>query len=726
MTDPAAAPDGDTPERDRYAASGRPLRIWPHRSIVRSIVGRAGEPAWSRPALLVILLAAAVLYCSRLSRNGNANVYYSAAALSATRSWHAFFFGSLDSGNFITVDKPPLALWVQALSARAFGFGAWSVLLPQAVAGVVATAVLWHTVRLTAGHAAALATGVVIVLTPINVAINRDNNPDPLLVLCLIAAACAVTYALGSGRWTPLLGAGAFIGLGFNTKLLQAWIVLPALAATYLIAGPPRLRTRLLQLAAAGGVTAAVSSLWIVIVDLIPPTDRPYVGGSSDGTALDLVLGYNGLQRLFGTDRPASGQGGPAGIDLMGGMTFGGNPGWERLFNLQVGSQIGWLLPLAMLLLAAGLLARRHAPRTDPLRSALLLWGGWLLITGVVFSLAGGTFHPYYTTALTPAIAGLIGVGGGIITAELRRGTWLGWALPIGVAGSVAWAAVLVRRYPGYHSWLTVTVVTVGVVAVVLLAAIPRFPGAARARRGRLRGAATLAVTASALVLAPGTYAVSTAAAVQQGPNPTAGPSAPTFTMASNPQAAGIHSEGTGRGDRALDPSPPGELLHGQPPPSLSGAEPGTEVGETTAGLNGAPPGDSATPATTGRADVVDLSLISYLRRHRGNSRWLVATGNANAASLIILATGGEPVMAAGGFLGTDPVLTDADLRRYVGSGQLRYVLTSPIDAIDGSVSVLSAWTAAHCRKVDPAEYAAGVTVRPSIVGAQTLNNCAP
>ncbi|RFU38306.1 glycosyl transferase family 39, partial [Actinomadura logoneensis] len=274
----------------------------------RFLLGPESDPVWARPALWAVLALAAVLYAWGLSRSGYANTYYSAAVKSGTQSWKAFFFGSLDAGSFITVDKPPMALWVMGLFARVIEFGSWSLLLPQVVEGVAAVALLYATVRRAFGPAAGLLAAVVLTLTPITVAINRDDNPDTLLVLLLVAAAWATVRAIGDGRLRWLLLAAFFVGCGFNTKMLQAFVALPALALAYLLFGPPKLGRRVLQLLAAGAVLLVSAGWWMTVVDLIPASRRPYIGGSTDGTVWDLVIGYNGLGRVFGQDGPGGGR----------------------------------------------------------------------------------------------------------------------------------------------------------------------------------------------------------------------------------------------------------------------------------------------------------------------------------------------------------------------------------------------------------------------------------
>ena len=679
MTATATAPAGR-----RGPAPARPLR--------RLLLGAPDDPRWARPALWAVLIAAGALYGWGLPDAGYANAYYSAAVKSGTQSWKAFFFGSLDAGSYITVDKPPLALWAMGLSARVLGFGTWSLLLPQVVEGVAAVAVLHAAVRRAFGHAAAVTAAAVLALTPITVAINRDNNPDTLLVLLMVAAAWACQRAIAGGRARPLLLAAFLIGCGFNTKMLQAFLPVPALALAYLVAARPGIRRRLAHLAAAGAVLAVSSLWWVLTVDLIPARSRPYIGGSTDGTALDLVIGYNGLGRVLGQDGPG-GRGGPG----FGGG-FGGAPGAGRLFNDILGGQISWLIPFAVLALAAGLVLLRRRPRTDPARAALILWGGWLAVHYAVFSFAQGTFHPYYSTAMAPAVAALTGAGAVLPAAAHRRPAAWGWVLPAETAATGAWAFVLLDRTPGWHPWLRWLVAAATALAAAALLAgrlIPR----TRPRAGTSAAAAGLVLAAIAGLAGPGAYAASAASTASNGTDPLAGPSAGN-------RFGGPRGRGAPTGMPAGRP--------GTPPGAIPGGMPGAMPGRTPGGPGGqrppTPPGGDQPgrgPRTgSGRSGGgADDRMISYLRRNQRGATWLVAVPSAQEASSLILRTG-RPVIAMGGFTGADPAMTVGKLQRYVREGRLRYVLlggrTGPGG---GAASGVTAWIRQNAALVDASEY---------------------
>ena len=363
---------------------------------------------WERYALMALLAATAVLYVWGLSSSGWANNFYAAAVQAGTQDLKAFLFGSLDPGNAITVDKPPASLWVMVLSARLFGFSAFSMLLPESLMGVGAVALLFVTVRRCSGPAAGLIAGTVLALTPVAALMFRYNQPDALLTLLLTAAAYFMVRAIESGstRWIAL--AGTVIGFAFLTKMLQAALVVPGFALVFLLAAPGRLSKRVWQLLV-GVAAIVVSAGWfIALVSLWPARSRPYIGGSTDNSLLQLALGYNGIERVAGAG------GIPGGDNPM----FGGPSGIGRLFALSMGTEISWLLPAALIGLIAGVWFTASTPRTGRLRAHLLLWGGWLLVSGAVFSFMHGVIHPYYTVALAPAIAALIGIS----VRELWRG----------------------------------------------------------------------------------------------------------------------------------------------------------------------------------------------------------------------------------------------------------------------------------------------------------------
>ena len=406
---------------------------------------RAVSLSLPRPELIGLLLLAALLYLWALDRNGFANEYYSAAVRSMSTSWHAFLYGSFDVGGVMTVDKPPLALWVQALSVRAFGYGSWSMLVPQALMGVATVGLTYDLVRRRFGRAAGFVAGLALVLTPITVAIARHNNPDALLTLCCTAAVWATVRGLEDGRTRWMALAGVAVGLGFEAKMAAALLVVPALAAAWIWAGH-----RARALLAGGAAMTAVGLAWPVLVWLTPAADRPWVSGTSDNSIWSLILGYNGLGRLLGQD------GGPGGMG--GGAMFGGEPGVLRLVNEALGGQGGWLLGAAVVGGVAVLVATRLR-RVDPRTGWLIAVGGAFLTTAIAFSRAEGIFHPYYVAQLAPLTAALVGAAmvqgrlavaaailGGVATEAMILGAGAAWIAAAGVGAALLLAAGLLER----------------------------------------------------------------------------------------------------------------------------------------------------------------------------------------------------------------------------------------------------------------------------------------
>jgi 4-amino-4-deoxy-L-arabinose transferase-like glycosyltransferase len=616
----------------------RPLPAPVPGRLARLVRGRADDPAWARPSLLGLLAATALLYLWALGASGWANDFYSAAAQAASQSWKAFFFGSSDASNFITVDKPPAALWVMGLSARIFGVSSWSLLAPQALMGVATVGLLYATVRRWFGPAAGLLAGAVMALTPVATLIFRFNNPDALLVLLLVAGAYATVRALEDGRTAWLVLAGACVGFGFLAKQLQTLLVVPAFALVYLAAAPGSPARRFGQLAAAGAAMVASAGWWVAIVELVPASARPYIGGSQTNSVLELTFGYNGFGRLTGneTGSVGGGPGGPGG----GGW---GPTGWARMFGAEVGGQVAWLLPAALLLLAAGLWLTRRMPRTNRARAAFALWGGWLVVTGLVFSFMQGIFHAYYTVALAPAVGALVGMGATGLW-EVRRHPLMRWWLAGTLAVTAVWSYVLLRRTPDWHPGLAPLVLVVGLVVAGLVATIPQ----AASRR------AVLAVATAGLLVAlagPAAYALDTAATPHGGAIPSAGPAVP----------------GARGGPGRVFRGPPGGFGgFGQAAPGAApgqGFGPGGFGGGQRGGIGGLL--DGGTP---------DAELVALLRQDADRYRWVAAAIGSNSAAGVQLATG-DPVMAIGGFNGSDPAPTLAQFQQLVAEGRIHYFL---------------------------------------------------
>ncbi|WP_069764192.1 glycosyltransferase family 39 protein [Streptomyces sp. LUP47B] len=642
-------------------------------------------PRWSLPVLLAILVLAGVLYSWNLSGSG-LNSFYSSAIYSGTQSWKAWFFGSLDAGNFLTVDKPPFALMVMGLSCRIFGFGTWQMMLPEIAAALGTIWILHTSVKRVFGHAAATIAALVLALTPITVAINRDNNPDTLLVLLMVGGAALALRAVRTDRLLPLIGSAVLFGLAFNTKMLQGYIALPAVFAVYVYASRLGWRKKAVNLALASVALAVSSFWWATAVSLVPADDRPYIGGSTDGSAWNLIMGYNGLGRVLGGE----GNGGGGG----GGGTFAGTAGLGRMFNDILGGQISWLIPFALLALVAGLVLCGRAPRTDATRAALVLWGGWLVLHYLTFAMAEGTMHPYYTTALAPGIAALTGAGGVMLWRAFRGGDarW-SWVLPAGLAVTGIWAIVLLRRATGWNTWLWPVI---GVVMVLAIVGLFVFRTAGSGTRARLLGVSVVAAIVAALA-GPTAYAASpafsTTAGGMGGTNPTAGPS--TGGGMGGPGGGGGRG-GFGGGNGGPGGQMPGGTQQGSgqaggelPGGNGGGMQPGGGTGElpqagAPGGTNGELPGGGTAPGGTGTAGnrpgggggmggSVDSELVSYLEKHQDGAKWLLAVSNSQSAGQLILSTH-KPVISMWGFTGTDKAMTLARLKELVKKGELHYI----------------------------------------------------
>ena len=577
--------------------------------------GTGAKPRWAGPALRALLAATALFWSIGRGRMGWANAFYAAAVQAGTKSWKAFLFGSSDAGNSITVDKPPASLWPMEISARIFGLNTWTILLPQILIGVATVALLYVIVKRHFGPAAGLIAGGALAITPVATLMFRYDNPDALLVFLMVAAVWALTRALGDGRTRWLVLCGALIGVGFLTKQLQVMLVVPGLALTYLIAGPVGPWRRIGQLSAGLLSMICAAGWWVALVSLIPAADRPYVGGSTDNSFLNLTFGYNGMTRLVGGHRGGF-PGGPPPPQGFGGHGFPGGPGHgpfggseaglTRMFSTVTGGQISWLLPAALIFLVVGIMLCGRVSRTDQRRAQYLMWGGWLIGTGAVLSFMSGMFHDYYTVALSPAIAALVGIG--VTQLWARRHTiWVGLVLAGTVALTALWAWVLLGRTPGFVPPLRWIVLAGGIMAAVGLAA---------ASHPRLR--------VSVGRFAWWAVAVAAAAAV-------AGPIAYSLQTLTTPYNSGIVLAG-----------PNVQRGHGMPGPAM-----------------GEPPG---------------AHIVQMLSQNADYYTWVAATTGANQAAGYQLATG-DAVMPIGGFMGGDPSPTLARFQQDVAEGRIHYYI---------------------------------------------------
>ena len=622
----------------------------------RAVPARLSAVVWSRISFALLLAGTFVLYTSGLDRMGWANAYYAAAVQAGTKSLKAAFFGSLDASNFITVDKSPAFLWVMEIAARVFGFNQWTVLVPQALEGVATVAIVFVAVRRWFGSAAGLLAGVVVALTPVAALMFRYNNPDALLILLLTAAAYATLRATESGSTRWLVLGAALIGTAFLAKMLQAFVVLPVVALVYLLAGRPRLGRRIWQLVLAGATVVVASGWWVAVVELWPSASRPYIGGSQTNSLLNLIFGYNGFGRITGDEIGSVGGIGAAGSRW-------GSTGWDRLFLNEFGGQISWLIPAALILLAAGLLITLRAKRTDVARASFLMWGGYLIATGAVFSFAQGIIHPYYSIAMAPPIGALIGIGA--VELWKRRGAWPArLTMSAALIATAVWAYVLLYRSPEWNPWLKVAIVVAGLAAAALIAAGPLV------LRPLAIGVASVALLAA--LAGPAAYTLDTVTTAHAGAIPSAGPTVAT-------------SGPGGFGQRV----PPGGF---QAPPQASAQGPaqgGFQAPAQQGAFNGRPGGSFL------QASQPSAELTATLEADAGSYRWVAATIDANSAAGYELATG-DAVMAIGGFNGSDPAPTLVEFQSYVSQGQIHYFIGGGMRGGNGNGTAIETWVSQH------------------------------
>ena len=645
-------------------------------SVGRRARARGRALTWPPPELAALLALAAVLYLWGLGRNGLANEYYSAAVRSMTESWHAFVYGSFDTSGVMTVDKPPLALWVQALSARVFGFSSWSMLVPQALMGMGSVALVYDLTRRQFGRAAGASAGLVLALTPTTVAISRHNNPDALLVLCVTAAVWCLVRGLSDGRTRWLVLSGVCVGLGFEAKMGAALLVVPAIAAAWLWVAPRGRAAALRQLGLGGAAMAAVGVAWPVLVWLTPASDRPWISGTSDNSIWSLIFGYNGLGRLTG-QQGAPGGAGPGG----GGGAFGGDPGVLRLLNESLGGQGGWLLGFAAVA-GVALVVLTRLRRGDARTGWAIAIGGTFLTTAVAFSQASGIFHPYYVSQLAPFTAALVGAGVGLILQGGRPARVIG---PLAIAAGIVTELVVLGRYPGELGWVPMLLIVVGGMAATTLAL----------GRGVTRDARIAAVIAAmaVLLMAPGAWAFETLGHATSGTFPAGGP-----------QSAGFAGPGGGPGARGFAGGPPqGGFAPGGAAPqggfgqnggNQGGIAPGGAPPQGGFGQNGGTQGGLGAGGGPFGGDTQSLTeALAYARRHGGGT--LAVSSQSGVASEVIAS--GRDVAAIGGFSGRESQVSVDWLADAVADGRIRWVLTDgsggglPQDGRVGARDVMAA-----------------------------------
>lgn len=605
----------------------------------------------ARPELIVLLIAAGLLYMWGLSKNGMANEYYAATVRAMSSSWHNFFYGSFDMGGVMTVDKPPLAFWVQSLSVRIFGYSSWSMLVPQALMGVATVGLTYNIVSRRFGRWPAFTAGAVLALTPMTVAIARHNNPDAMLILLSVAAVWFVVRALEDGQTRWIVAAGAAVGAAFTTKMGAGLLVLPALFAAYLWAAPIPRKRAFGQLLIGGGVFLAVAAAWPLLMALTPEASRPWISGTTDNSIWSLITQYNGLGRLNGQ------MGGPGGGGTGGGGggVFGGSTGITRLFNSALGPQVAWLLGLALVGGAAVAFFSRLRP-SNANTGWIIAIGGSFATIALAFSFASGIFHPYYSSQLAPFTAMLVGGGMGAFTtndsdeaSDNTRRYWLAGGL---VAGLISTLWVL-QNASGDN--LTAWQVPLALIVLGSAAAIV-FGG----MEPRIRDAALIAAV-MALLVAPAIWSAKTLGHATSGTFPAGG-------SESAAAGSGMGGPGGGPGSRGGMGGPP------------SGARPTGSPG-AGGGMFG---GGSNTQLT---------AAIAYSNAHGGGAIGVESQMTASSS----ISKSGAQVAGIGGFSGRESSVSVAWLANAVADGRLTYFVTSssgqgmPSDGRAGSQTAMQA-----------------------------------
>jgi 4-amino-4-deoxy-L-arabinose transferase-like glycosyltransferase len=612
--------------------------------------------AWPWLGLSGVVVLALTLRCWALERNGYGNEYYSAGVRSMLESWHNFFFNSFDPAGFVSLDKPPVAFWIQAASAKLFGFSGLSVLLPQALEGVAAIVLLFHIVARRFGAACGLLAALFLALTPVSVAVDRSTNTESCLVLVLLLSGWALSLAAERGSWRLLLLSMALLGIGFNVKMLAALVVVPSFLLVYGLGAPLALRTRFVHGVAALLVLAAVSLSWSVAVDATPAAARPFAGSSQGNSMLELAFDHNGLQRfihgsrrlLGGAPTVASAQPGaaaplPASPPAAGqaASTTRQRPdtvpaGPLRLVSPFLAGQVGWLLPLAVLGLIVAVPKSRPVLPLLPPAQAILLWGGWAASYAAIFSGAGGIFHAYYLATLAPPLAALAALGVTSLWRRHRSGGRSSLVLPGALLATAAWQYAVAARFPGatdvaWWPWLGLALIF-GVVLSILALLAP-VPGQARL--------AGFGVGVVAILAMPAAWASSSVVFASHVEFPYAGA-----------------WRSTGPDDPALRPVRARQIA----------------------------------------------DLLQFLREQRRGERFLVATPDARRAAPLIIASG-EAVMAIGGYMGADSILTPEALALMAQRRDVRFVMVVPEDEAAQRTdhgTALAAWVRQNGKLVDP------------------------
>lgn len=652
----------------------------------------------------VILLLALFLYGWQIWKAGSANAFYTAAIKSMTESFHNFWYGSFDPAGYITVDKPPVALWFMAISAKIFGLHGWSIVLPSVLFGVGSVYLMYRLVQPYFGKNAGRLSALALTLTPIVVADSRTNNMDATLVFFLMLALYFLEKAIGSRKIWSLLISFGLIGIAFNVKMLQAFMILPAMYLFYWLAANENWKKKIYKLSLASVSLLVFTLAYPISVDMTPASSRPYVGGSETNSLLELAFGYNGSERLLGqttgtggtfgagmnsktrnkkgsgmpgggkaptgmkqngkTGTPLGGKhmkgqpngakkGGPGKMGAGGGAGGGGGAfnigtaGPFRLFQSALGPEVSWLLPFALFGLIGGLVYFRDRRKRwfslSSRQKQLILWTGWLVPVYGFFSIAS-FFHPYYMIMLAPPIAALFGTGltalVGLFKNSLRT-SWKFYLLPLAI---IATAALQSWYVYSYYPWLTWTILIAAIGFSIGLAVLPR----GKAFQTFLVGGIL------SIMAAPAWWSLTPTIAAESAMIPTAGPSLLTSS------SSGMPGGGGGMGNSS-----------------------------------------------------VNKKLLSYVEKHQGNAKYLFATSDSTTAAPYIIKTG-KAVMAMGGFNGTDPAITLSQFKKLVKNGDLKYFYYS---GRSGNTAIIN-WIKKHATKVKSSLYQSSTSTSNTMGGA--------
>ena len=698
----------------------------------RSWLFPSEQPRWARPGLLAVAALAALIFTWGAFHTATNN-FYAADARSMSMSWKNFLYGSFDPAGSVTIDKLWGFLWPQAISIKIFGYHAWALALPEAIEGVISVLVLYRLTRRWTGRSdvALLAAGL-FTLTPIVAAtFGHSGLEDNALTMCLILATDAFQRALNEGRLRSLALSGFWIGMAFQTKMVQAWTVVPVFALVYLICAPQPLLRRIKHTAVFGAVTA-VASLWLmVIVQLTPAADRPFIDGSNGSNNIfTMVFDYNFTSRFTSVTGTTS-----------GGSFGGGSNDWGKLFGASFGSQIGWLYPLALIALAFGLIKLRGSGRADAQRAGYLMWAGTLGVTALAFS-AGTIPHSQYMTVLAPGLAALGAAGIVGLFRAFRDEERIGWLLVAAIAATVAWATHLSYENTVFLSWLPPLVIALGLASILLLIAY-------RIKRIGKVLAAGIVLGTTAMVATPAAWALSTfdtsasyngtsinaAAGPYSGqfgsggrtggtPGGSTGSGGPGGTSGSTGQLPGGSSSGSGStsGGAPSGGFPGGSSSGSGSSSSNSGGFPGGSSGgpggssssssgstsrpSGTTGGGGMPGGSGSTLSSS------EQELVTYLKAHQGSAKYLFAVMSSGDAEDYI-ANAGASVLPVGGFSGNNGYPSLAQFKELIAKGELKYVLISSSGGMGGgmggtsssSTSAIETWVKANCKTVSSSAY---------------------